>query len=89
MSPSAFDTELLLVLESALIMEVGTSVECLELELKCAESGSNLGVDNISSDELGDLLLASAASPFFSVIPMEPPPRPRPVILLVANMSLS
>ena len=96
-SPSGFDTELLLVEVAATAAAAAVAeeleVEILLLTLKCgvraeAESGNSLGVDNISSEEVEDRLLSE--SPFLmEVMPMEPPPRSRPVILLVANMSQS
>ena len=55
---------------------------------KCEpESGSNLGVVSISSEEVEDRLLS--VSLFFEAMEAieADPPRSRPVILLVANMS--
>jgi hypothetical protein len=67
----------------------------IELEEKCpvAESGSNLGVVSISSEDVEDrLLLLSVSLLFFedvwAIEAIEAdPPISRPVILLVANMS--
>ena len=66
----------------------------IELEEKCpvAESGSNLGVVSISSEDVEDRLLLSVSLLFFedvwAIEAIEAdPPISRPVILLVANMS--
>ena len=57
---------------------------------KCgAESGNSLGVDNISSDEVEERLLSESPSFIEATLREPPPPRSSPVILLVANMSVT
>ena len=71
--------------------EVAEAVNEVGLKLlleKCeTESGSNFGVVSISSEEVEDRLLS--VSLFFEAMEAieADPPRSRPVILLVANMS--
>ena len=75
------------------ISEVGLFKIELEEGKLCpvAESGSNLGVVSISSEDVEDRLLLSVSLLFFEDWAIEAieadPPISRPVILLVANMS--
>ena len=84
------------VVEDAISEVVWLTLFKIELEEKCprvAESGSNLGVVSISSEDVEDRLLLSVSLLVFfeedwAIEAIEAdPPISRPVILLVANMS--
>jgi len=53
---------------------------------KCADSGKSLGVESISSEEVEERLLSESL--FFDKEATPPPMWSRPVILLVANISM-
>ena len=90
-------SEVLGVVKTGVISIVSPSFWLFSLELdeprgpdftrKCADSGKSLGVESISSEEVEERLLSESLL-FFDREATPPPMWSRPVILLVANISM-